>query len=47
MIDIEDSGSMSVVPCVSYQCRVFYEKMAAYKEYAYLKDIMNKLNFTH
>lgn len=44
MIDIEDTG-LSVVPCVSYQCKIFYEKIAATKEYAYLKEIMMKLNF--
>jgi hypothetical protein len=44
MIDIEDTfSSMSVVPCVSYQCKNFYEKMAAHKEYSYLKDVVDKL----
>lgn len=45
MIDIEDSGGgMSMVPCVSYQCRVFYEKMGAHKELVHLQEVMNKLN---
>ena len=40
MIDIEDTGGMSVVPCISYQCKVFYEKLALTKELSYLNAII-------
>ena len=40
MIDIEDTGPLNTVPCVSYQCKVFYEKLATYKEHSYLRDII-------
>ncbi len=45
MIDIEDIGSMNVVPCVSYQCKVFHDKVTAYKEHSFIADIINKFHF--
>ncbi|CDW73683.1 dna polymerase zeta subunit [Stylonychia lemnae] len=39
-----DGISDEVVPCLNYQCRIFYEKMAFNKEYAYLKDAIEKIN---
>lgn len=47
MIDIEDVGNMSVVPCVSYQCRIFHQKSAAYKHLHHLREVTSKLNFMH
>jgi hypothetical protein len=32
MIDIEETGGMNLVPCLSYQCRNFYEKLGNFKE---------------
>ena len=44
LIDIEDLGE-TLVPCVSFQCRVFYDKVALRREVSYLRDVMTKLKF--
>ena len=41
----QDAAEIGIVPCISYTCKVFYDKMAAKKEYEYLKDLLIKLNF--
>lgn len=45
MIDIEDIGAMNVVPCVAYQCKVFHDKLTAYKDHSFIADINRKLHF--
>eukprot|EP00347_Sterkiella_histriomuscorum_P014702 403359875 len=43
----DDGISNEIVPCINYQCKIFYDKIALSKEYWYLKDVIKTLNLSY